>query len=51
MSLMLVEHRLTNAAMFTARGEVVQPSEILHKKPILVERAASGLRRSSHWIC
>jgi hypothetical protein len=40
MSLMLVEHRLTNAAMFTARGEVVQPSEILHKKPILVERGS-----------
>jgi len=26
--------------MFTARGEVVQPSEILHKKPILVERGS-----------
>ncbi|MBK7487435.1 MAG: hypothetical protein IPI70_15040 [Nitrospira sp.] len=40
MSLMLVEHRLTDAAMFTAQGEVVQPSEILHNKPILVERGS-----------
>jgi hypothetical protein len=38
MSLQLVEQNLTDAAMFTARGEVVQPSEVLHKKPILVER-------------
>ncbi len=40
MSLMLVERRLTDAAMFTAQGEVVQPSEILHNKPILVERGS-----------
>ncbi len=38
MSLQLVEQNLTDAAMFTARGDVVQPSEVLHKKPILVER-------------
>jgi hypothetical protein len=38
MSLQLVEAALTDAAMFTAAGEVVQPSEILYKKPILVER-------------
>jgi len=38
MSLQLVEQGLTDAAMFTATGEVVQPSEVLHKKPILVER-------------
>jgi hypothetical protein len=38
MSLQLVERGLTDAAMFTASGEVVQPSEVLHKKPILVER-------------
>ena len=38
MSLQLVEQSLTDAAMFTARGEVVQPSEVLHKRPILVER-------------
>ncbi len=38
MSLQLVEQNLTDAAMFTAAGEVVQPSEVLYKKPILVER-------------
>jgi len=38
MSLQLVEQGLTDAAMFTAAGEVKQPSEVLHKKPVLVER-------------
>jgi len=38
MSLQLVEQGFTDAAMFTAAGEVVQPSEVLYKKPILVER-------------
>ncbi len=40
MSLQLVERGLTDAAMFTASGEVVQPSEVLHKKPILVQRGS-----------
>jgi len=40
MSLQLVERGLTDAAMFTANGEVVQPSDVLHKKPILVERGS-----------
>jgi hypothetical protein len=40
MSLQLVERGLTDAAMFTASGEVVQPSDALHKKPILVERGS-----------
>jgi hypothetical protein len=40
MSLQLVEAGLTDAAMFTAGGEVVQPSEILYKKPVLVERGS-----------
>ncbi len=40
MSLQLVEQRLTDAAMFTAAGEVVQPSEVLHGKPVLVERGS-----------
>src|SRR5437870_5788342 len=40
MSLQLVEQGLTDAAMFTASGEVVQPSEVLYKKPILVERGS-----------
>ena len=40
MSLQLVERGFTDAAMFTADGEVVQPSEVLYKKPILVERGS-----------
>jgi hypothetical protein len=40
MSLQLVERGLTDAAMFTANGETVQPSEVLYKKPILVERGS-----------
>ena len=40
MSLQLVQHKLTNAAMFTAEGEVVQPAEVLYKKAILVERGS-----------
>ncbi len=40
MSLQLVEQGLTDAAMFTAEGETVQPSEVLYKKPILVERGS-----------
>jgi hypothetical protein len=38
MILQLVEQGLTDAAMFTAAGDVKQPSEVLHKKPVLVER-------------
>ncbi len=40
MALQLVQHGLTDAAMFTATGEVVQPSDVLHRKPILVERGS-----------
>jgi hypothetical protein len=40
MSLQLVERALTDAAMFTASGDVVQSSEVLPKKPILVERGS-----------
>lgn len=40
MSLQLVEQQLTDAAMFTARGEVVQPSEVLHGKSVLIERGS-----------
>jgi hypothetical protein len=40
MSLQLVEQNLTDVAMFTAAGEVVQPSEVLYKKPILAERGS-----------
>ena len=40
MSLKLVQLGLSNAAMFSAKGEVLQPSEVLYKKPILVERGS-----------
>jgi hypothetical protein len=40
MSLQLVQQSLTDAAMFTADGEVVQPSEVLYKKAVLVERGS-----------
>jgi hypothetical protein len=38
MSLRLVQLHLTGAAMFSCDGKVLQPSEVLHKKPVLVER-------------
>ncbi|MEO5719866.1 MAG: TonB-dependent receptor [Chthoniobacterales bacterium] len=38
MSLQLVSQGLTNAVMFTADGETVQPAEVFYKKAILVER-------------
>ena len=40
MSLKLVQLELSDAAMFSATGEVLQPSEVLYKKPILVERGS-----------
>ena len=40
MSLKLVELGLSGAAMFAANGEVLQPSEFLYRKPILVERGS-----------
>jgi hypothetical protein len=40
MSLKLVHIGLTNAAMFAASGEILQPSEVLYKKPVLVERGS-----------
>lgn len=39
-SLLLVQVGLTNAVMFGPKGEVLQPSEVLHKKAILVERGS-----------
>jgi hypothetical protein len=38
MSLRLVQLGLTGAAMFSAAGKVLQPSEVLYKKPVLIER-------------
>lgn len=40
MSLRLVQLGLSGAAMFSASGEVLQPAEVLYKKPILVERGS-----------
>jgi len=40
MSLQLVEQGLTDAAMFTADGEVVQPAEVLYNKPVMIERGS-----------
>lgn len=40
MSLELVTNGMSGAAMFRADGEVVQASEVLYKKPILVERGS-----------
>ncbi|MGE9289930.1 MAG: TonB-dependent receptor [Puniceicoccales bacterium] len=40
LSLKLVEAGLTNAVMFAAGNAILQPSEILHKKALLVERGS-----------
>ncbi|HVW07655.1 MAG TPA: hypothetical protein VHC90_03690, partial [Bryobacteraceae bacterium] len=40
MSLRLVQLGLSGAAMFAPNGEVLQPSEILRKRPVLVERGS-----------
>jgi hypothetical protein len=59
MSLQLVENSLTDAAMFTADGEVVQPSEVLWNKPVLIERGSfrpvtnvtlDMLARAGQWL-
>lgn len=39
-TLQLVQHGLTNAALFNADGEVVQAAEVLYKKSILVARGS-----------
>ncbi|HUR59623.1 MAG TPA: TonB-dependent receptor [Opitutaceae bacterium] len=39
-SLYLVQYGLTNAVMYGQDGEVLQPSEVLYKKAILVERGS-----------
>jgi hypothetical protein len=40
MSLQLVQRGLTDAALIAANGEVVQPAEVLYKKPVLVARGS-----------
>ena len=42
MALQLVEHDLTEAAMFTAAGETVQWNEVLHKSPCWSSAAVSA---------
>ena len=39
-ALKLVQHKLTNAALFTANGEAIQPADAFYKKSILVERGS-----------
>ncbi len=38
LALQLVKQGLTEAAMFTAKGEAIQWGEVLHQKPVLVQR-------------
>jgi hypothetical protein len=40
MSLQLVEQNLTDAVLFTAEGAVVEAADLLHQKPVLVERGS-----------
>lgn len=40
MTLQLVHQRLTNAAIFTADREAVEPTEVLYGKPVLIERGS-----------
>ncbi len=40
LSLYLVQYGLTNAVMFGPSGDVLQPSEVLYKKAVLVERGS-----------
>lgn len=40
MSLQLVAQGLTDAAVFTAKGEVVEPAEILFGRPVLLQRGS-----------
>lgn len=40
LSLKLLQHNLTNAIMFAPDGRILQPSEVLYKKPVLIERGS-----------
>ncbi len=40
MSLYLVQHGLTNAVMYSPNGDVLQPSDVLYRKAVLVERGS-----------
>jgi len=51
MSLQLVSQGLTDAVMFKADGETVQPAEVFYKKAILVERGVFDLSRTPPTTC
>lgn len=40
LSLCLVKYGLTNAVMFSPAGDVLQPSEVIYNRPVLVERGS-----------
>jgi hypothetical protein len=40
MTLRLLEQGHTEAVMFSAEGEVVQPAEVLYQRPVLIERGS-----------
>jgi len=40
LSLKLIKHQLTHAVMLGPNKEVLQPSEVLYKKPVLVQRGS-----------
>ena len=40
LSLHLVKHGLTNAVMFAPSGDVLQPSEVIYNRPVMVERGS-----------
>jgi len=48
MSLKLVELGLSDAAMFGPRGQVLQPSEVLHKRPVVLARGSFRPVSNSH---
>jgi len=48
MSMKLVELGLSDAAMFGPRGQVLQPSEVLHKRPVVLARGSFRPVSHSH---
>jgi hypothetical protein len=40
MSLQLVQQRLTNAVLFSPQGDVLEPAELLYRRPVLIERGS-----------
>ncbi len=48
MSLKLVQTGLSDAAMFSAQGKTLQPSEAIYKRPLLIERGSFHPVRKVH---